>query len=142
MRKANTIKAMATPPTAMPTICPVLSTGLDATLSGVLLFKGVIWGVGDVVGEVSNEEGELTLEESVEEAGEFVVAGGEAMTIMLTCSVEVGALIEGGRVSIVEDDVEKAAVVEVPRRVAVIVRAVFGCAPEIPAHTLYTPISS
>jgi hypothetical protein len=60
-----------------------------------------------------------------------------AITIILTSSVDVGLPIVAGRLSMVED-----AEVALPMIVAVMVRAVRGCAFAIPSQILYTSTSS
>jgi hypothetical protein len=126
MSKVNTTTAVAAPPIAMPVICAVLSIGLEAALSDMLVLRAVLEGIAETVEDEPEREDVLESEGDAVDAAGFAELGadvgeGVAITMVLICSVEVGVPMVGGRFSIVED-----AVVEDPKMVAVSVRAVSG----------------
>ncbi len=123
----NTTTAVAAPPTAMPVICAVLSTGFEDARSDMLVLRAVLEGIADMVEDEPGRKDVLESEGNAVDAAGFAELGadvgeeGVAITMVLICSVAVGVPMVGGRFSIVED-----AVVEDPKMVAVSVRAVLG----------------
>jgi hypothetical protein len=105
----------------MPAICGVVRPDLEDALSAEAIAPVMVGALpGVLVAVLDGALAEATVE--IDEVGIGIhMELSVAITMVLTSSVELGTPMEGGKVVIVE-----AIEVELPRMVAVIVRAVLG----------------